>query len=168
MKQLTFLLLTIFALSISVSAQKSVPDVTVKTMDGKTVNLREFAAKQGKTLIIDFWATWCSPCKKELDAIADYYEEWQQKYNVELLAITIDNQRALAKVPAMVETKGWDYTILAGNEEQMRNAFNFQTIPHVVVADKSGVIVFEHNGYVPGNEVELEKVVAKASGKAGK
>ena len=60
-----------------------------------------------------FWATWCSPCKRELDAVSDFYEELQDEYDVELLAITIDDARSLAKVPALVETKGWEYTILA-------------------------------------------------------
>ncbi|MCB0521472.1 MAG: TlpA family protein disulfide reductase [Lewinellaceae bacterium] len=165
MKQLTFLLFTFFSFSCLLSAQKTLPNVNVKTLDGKTVNLKEYAAQTGKTIIIDFWATWCSPCKKELDEIAELYPDWQKDYNVELLAITIDNQRALPKVPGIVETKGWEYTIFAGNEEEMRSAFNFQTIPQTLVADKNGNIVFEHNGYVPGDEVELEKVVAKAAGK---
>jgi thiol-disulfide isomerase/thioredoxin len=165
MKQPTILLLIAFCFSTSLFAQKTLPSVTVKTLDGKTLNLKEYAAAKGKVIVIDFWATWCSPCKKELDAIADLYPEWQEKYNVEVLAITIDNQRALPKVPAMVAEKGWEYTVLAGNEEDMRNAFNFQTIPQTLVADKHGVIVFEHNGYVPGDEEELEKYIAKAAGK---
>jgi thiol-disulfide isomerase/thioredoxin len=163
MKLLTIPLFVLFSLALS--AQKTLPSVNVKTLDGKTVNLKEYAAQSGKTIIIDFWATWCSPCKKELDDIAELYPDWQEAYNVELLAITIDNQRALPKVPGIVETKGWEYTIFAGNEEEMRSAFNFQTIPQTLVADKNGNIVFEHNGYVPGDEVELEKAVAKAAGK---
>ncbi len=165
MKQLTILLFFILAYSINVEAQKSIPSVNVKTLDGQTLDLKQYAASLNKTIIIDFWATWCSPCKKELDYISDYYEDWQAGYNVELIAITIDNQRALPKVPAMVESKGWTYTILAGNEETMRNAFNFQTIPQTLVATKDGVIIFEHNGYVPGDEEELEKIIAKAAGK---
>jgi thiol-disulfide isomerase/thioredoxin len=147
------------------TAQKTVPNVNVKTLNGQVVNLKEYAAKSGKIIVIDFWASWCSPCKKELDTIADYYEEWQKKYGVELLAITIDNQKGLPKVPSIVESKGWDYTIFAGNEEDMRNAFNFQTIPQTLVVDKNGNIVFEHNGYVAGDEEELEKAVVKAAGK---
>ena len=163
MKLLTIPIFVLFSLALS--AQKTLPSVNVKTLDGKTVNLKEYAAQSGKTIIIDFWATWCSPCKKELDDIAELYPDWQEAYNVELLAITIDNQRALPKVPGIVETKGWEYTIFAGNEEEMRSAFNFQIIPQTLVADKNGNIVFEHNGYVPGDEVELEKAVAKAAGK---
>lgn len=165
MKQLTILLLFLFALSLTVEAQKSIPSVNVKTLNGQTLDLKEYVAGLNKTVIIDFWATWCSPCKKELDYIMDYYGDWQAKYKVELIAITIDNQRALPKVPAMVESKGWTYTILSGNEEAMRNAFNFQTIPQTLVATKDGVIIFEHNGYVPGDEEELEKIIAKAAGK---
>lgn len=164
MKQLTFLVLATLFCTIGAIGQKSIPSVTVKTLDGQTYDLKEFASDENKVYIIDFWATWCSPCKKELDAISDYYQDWQTDYNVELIAITIDNQRALPKVPGIVETKGWEYVIFAGNEEAMRNAFNFQTIPQTVVA-KGGQIVYEHNGYVPGDEDELEKIVAKAAGK---
>ncbi len=165
MKQATISMLLFLCFAMVANAQKAVPNVNVKTLDGQTLNLKDYISKSGKTIVIDFWATWCSPCKKELDTVADYYEEWQKKYNVELLAITIDNQRALAKVPGIVETKGWEYTIFAGNEEDMRNAFNFQTIPQTLVIDKNGNIVFEHNGYVAGDEEELEKAVAKVAGK---
>ena len=163
MKQLTFLIIAIIFSTVVAFGQKSVPSVSVKSLDGESFDLQEFASDPEVVYIVDFWATWCSPCKKELDAIADYYEDWQEDYNVELIAITIDNQRALPKVPGVVETKGWEYEILAGNEEAMRNAFNFQTIPHTVVI-KGGQVVYEHNGYVPGFEDELEEVVAKAAG----
>lgn len=159
---LGFLLICCF--SISVSAQKNLPDVTAKTLDGQTVNLKEFG-ENGKITVVSFWATWCSPCKKELDAIADLYEEWQEDYNAELVAITIDTRRAVAKVPAIVETKGWEYTILHGNEEEMRSAFNFQTIPQTYLVDQEGNIVYIHNGYSPGDEEDLGDKIAKLAGK---
>ncbi len=165
MKHTTILLFVLTMFAFAASAQKTLPSVNVKTLDGKTVNLKDYAAKSNKVIIVDFWATWCTPCKKELDAIAEVYPEWQKKYNVEVLAITIDNQRALPKVPSIVETQGWEFTVFAGNENDMQTAFNFQTIPQTIVADKSGKVVFEHNGYVPGDEDELEKAVAKAAGK---
>ncbi len=165
MKHLTILAFLFVACAGMAIAQKSVPSVTVKTLDGQTINLKDYIQKSGKIVVIDFWATWCSPCKKELDAIAEYYEDWQKQYGMELIAITIDNQRALPKVPAMVESKGWKYTIFSGNEEQMRTAFNFQTIPQTLVVDAKGNIVWQHNGYVPGDELELEQVIAKTARK---
>jgi thiol-disulfide isomerase/thioredoxin len=162
---ISLLWLLITGLAIS---QKSLSDLTVKTLDGKSVNLKEYASKENRILIISFWATWCSPCKKELDAIKELYDGWQKEYGVELIAITIDNQRALPKVPGMVESMGWPFTFFAGNEEQMRTAFNFQTIPQTYVVNQSGTIIYDHNGYMPGDELQLENVLAKAAGKVKK
>ena len=164
MKQLTVLFFVTLFCSAAAIGQKSIPSVAVKSLDGQSFDLQEFTSDESKIYIIDFWATWCSPCKKELDAIADYYEDWKTNYNVELIAITIDNQRALPKVPRIVETKGWEYIVFSGNEEVMRNAFDFQTIPQTLVA-KGGQVIYEHNGYTPGDEEELEKIVAKAAEK---
>jgi cytochrome c biogenesis protein CcmG, thiol:disulfide interchange protein DsbE len=139
-------------------AQKSIPDVDVKTLDGKTVNVRDYISK-GKITVLSFWATWCSPCKKELDAISEVYEGWQKDYNVQVLAITIDTQRDLAKVKPMVATKEWDYTILSDAPGQLKNALNFQSIPQMYLIDQKGVVVYEHTGYLPGDEVDLEKKI---------
>jgi peroxiredoxin len=156
--------LTISTFSFSQDGLKKLPDVEVKTLNGQTVNLADYG-KDGKITIISFWATWCTPCKKELDALADFYPDWKEEYDCELLAITIDNSRQLAKVPVMVETKQWEYTILAGDQNAVQTAFNFQTIPQTFVIDKEGNIAYTHSGYVPGNEYELEDVVKKLAGK---
>ncbi|MCB0569472.1 MAG: TlpA family protein disulfide reductase [Phaeodactylibacter sp.] len=138
--------------------QKALPSVEVKTLDGQTVDIQEYG-KNGKITIISFWATWCSPCKKELSAIAELYEEWQEAYGLELVAITIDTQRALAKVKPMVEASGWTYTVLSDANQQLRNALNFQAIPQTFLVDQEGNIVYTHSGYVPGDEYELEKKI---------
>lgn len=143
-----------------VSAQNGVPNVQAKTLDGQTINLFDaYGGENGKITVISFWATWCKPCQAELDAISDLYPEWQENYPVELVAITIDDQRALAKVGPMVQTKGWEYTVLIGNENEMRNSFNFSSIPQTYLIDQTGNIVYVHNGYSPGDEEELgEKI----------
>ena len=93
--QKIFALFLFLGLGFSLMAQKAVPSAEIKTLDGKTVNLQDYA-KNGKITVISLWATWCSPCKKELDAIAEIYPDWQEEYDMELVAITIDTQRALA------------------------------------------------------------------------
>ena len=167
MKIKYLMLLAALVFSVTTTfAQKSLPDVDVKTLDGQNVNLLEtYGGENGKITVMSFWATWCSPCKRELDAIADYYEDWQEEYDVELVAITIDTRRMLAKVGPMVESKGWEYTILCGNDQDMRNAFNFSSIPQTFVVDQNGNIAYTHNGYAPGDEVELEEVIARLAGK---
>ncbi len=159
-----FAFLLFFCFTQTINAQKSLPDVAIKTLEGKTVNIQDYA-KNGKITILSFWATWCSPCKKELDAISDVYEEWQEEYDVELIAITVDTRRALAKVKPMVETKGWEFEILSDVNQELQQALNFQVVPQTFVVDKEGNIVYDHSGYVPGDEFELEdKIKALASG----
>jgi thiol-disulfide isomerase/thioredoxin len=163
MKLLSFLFTVALAGAATLlSAQSGLPSVNAKTLDGQTVNLAEaYGGENGKITIFSFWATWCKPCQAELDAIADLYPEWQEAYPVELVAITIDDQRALAKVPPLVATKGWEYTILIGNENDMRNSFNFSSIPQTFVVDKKGNIAYVHNGYAPGDEEELAEKIAE-------
>ncbi len=155
----------VFALlfSFTLQAQSSLPDVNIKTLDGQTINIQEYA-NNGKITVLSFWATWCSPCKRELDAIADYYEEWQEDLDMELVAITIDNARNLPKVKPMVETKGWEYTILSDANEDLKRALNFQTVPMTFLIDQDGEIVYTHSGYNPGDEFELEDKIKELQG----
>lgn len=151
----TFLLLAALCLSVAAFSQKNLPSANVKTLEGQSYNIQELG-KSGKITVINFWATWCSPCKKELDAIADYYEEWQEKYDIELVALSIDDARSAAKVPAMVHEKGWKYRVLLDPAKELQTAANIQTVPYTIVLDQKGNIVFEHSGYTPGDELELE------------
>jgi len=144
--------------TIGFAQNKSLPSATVKTLEGQAVNVQDLG-KSGKITVISFWATWCSPCKKELDAIKDYYGEWQEKYGVELIAISVDDTRTGAKVPAMVAEKGWEYRILLDPNKDFQQAANIASVPHTLLLDKNGNIVFEHIGYTPGDELELEEQI---------
>ena len=157
-------ILFIFSLFIGfqLQAQQTMPDVTIKTLEGKPISIKEYA-NNGKITVISFWATWCSPCKRELDAIADYYEDWQSEYDMELVAVTIDNVRALSKVKPMVESKGWEYIILSDTKSALPQALNFNDIPHTFLLDKAGNIVYRHSGYTPGDEDELEEKIKEIS-----
>ena len=158
------LFLSLSAMTTLTMAQSMVPSTDIKTLEGKTVNISDYVGKD-KITVLCFWATWCSPCKLELDAISEIYEDWQEEYDVELLAITIDDAKTLAKVPALLETKGWDYTILADPSRVLMKALNFQTVPQTFIVDQSGKIVYSHFGYSPGTEIELEDKIAEIAGK---
>jgi cytochrome c biogenesis protein CcmG/thiol:disulfide interchange protein DsbE len=152
-------------LALSAFAQnKTLSSATVKTLEGQSFNVQELG-KSGKITVISFWATWCSPCKKELDAIKDYYEEWQSKYGVELVAVSVDDARTAAKVPAMVAEKGWTYRVLIDSNKEFQQTANVGPVPHTLVLDQNGQIVFEHSGYTPGDELELEDKIKALAGK---
>ena len=156
-KSLLLLVACITALSLSAQeAVKVLPSANLKTLEGQVVNAQELG-KSGKITVLSFWATWCSPCKKELDAIMDYYEEWQTTYDMELVAISVDDPRTAAKVPAMVAQKGWTYRILHDYNKELQQAVNVASVPYTILLDQAGNIVFEHTAYPPGDELELEE-----------
>ena len=162
-------ILQIFIISIFLSINsfidsKTFPITEVFTLQGKKVSTSDYIGK-GKTTIVSFWATWCAPCKRELDTVAELYPEWKEKYNVQLLAITTDNARGLRKVPGMVSAKGWEYIVLADKNQALQESLSFQTIPQTFVVDGSGNIVYEHTGYASGDELELEEVIKGLNGK---
>ena len=135
-----------------------VPSVTLKTMDGKSVNTSELS-NGGKPFIIDFFATWCKPCNRELDAIAEVYEDWQKETGVKIIAVSIDQGQNINKVKPLVENHGWEYEVLLDPNGDFKRALGIQMIPYVLIVDGKGNIVYKHNGYTDGAESELiEKV----------
>lgn len=149
---LLVLCITLFSFTMG---DKKFPKADLKTLDGQTIHLNG-TFQNHKLTVVSFWATWCSPCKKELDAIKELYPEWK-KLGVELVAVTIDDAQALNKVKPMVAQKGWSYTILSDQNKDMLRLLNFQSVPQTFVVDATGTIVYTHNGYAPGDEYELEK-----------
>ena len=152
---LFFLLSGIFSIGVA-SAQ--LPNVTLKTIDGKTVNT-DTLKNDGKPFIIDFFATWCKPCNRELDAIAEVYEDWQKETGVKIIAVSIDQAQNINKVKPLVENHGWEYEVLLDPNGDFKRALGIQMIPYVLIVDGKGNIVYKHNGYTDGAESELiEKV----------
>ena len=166
MKVFNLLILTvIFTLSSAfTTTENKIPSIPLKTLDGQSVDIYDYL-EDGKLTVISFWATWCTPCKAELDAFSDFYEDWQADYNVEVLAITIDNARGLAKVPAEATTKGWDFTVLSDVNSESLTALEFQTIPQTFVVDGQGNIIYSHNGYTAGDEYELDEKLQQFASK---
>ncbi len=145
-------------LALATTAWAQLPSVTLKTLDGKSVNTSELS-NNGKPFIIDFFATWCKPCNRELDAISEVYPDWQQETGVKIFAVSIDQAQNINKVKPLVENHGWEYDVLLDPNSDFKRALGIQMIPYVLICDGQGRIVYKHNGYTDGAENELiEKV----------
>ena len=155
MKRL-FFIAVMMAFVGTVCAQ--LPSVSLKDINGKAVNTTELQ-NDGKPFIIDFFATWCKPCNRELDAIAEVYDEWKEETGVKIFAVSIDQAQNINKVKPLVDSHGWEYEVLLDPNSDFKRALGIQMIPYVLIVDGKGNIVYKHNGYTDGAEQELiEKV----------
>lgn len=163
MKKILFPTLFLFSsLIFAQSGVKKIPAVDVKALDGKSVNT-SIINNGGKPIIISFWATWCKPCKKELDNIAENYTDWQKETGVKLIAISIDDARSASKVPTDVKSKGWEYDVYLDSNQDFKRAMNVNNVPHTFLVDGKGEIVWQHNSYAEGDEDKLYELVKKLS-----
>ena len=152
------LILSIFVIAFftvsSFSQNRTLPSVKVKNLKGSLVNIQTIE-NDGNPIVISFWATWCKPCKKELNAIAEVYEEWQDNTGVKLVAISIDDSRSSSKVKPYVNSSGWEYEVYLDPNRDLSRSLGVSTVPHTFLLDGKGNIVWEHRGYIEGDEEEL-------------
>ncbi|MBO7119799.1 MAG: TlpA family protein disulfide reductase [Bacteroidaceae bacterium] len=157
MKRLLLLCITLFLFSQS-RLLAQLPTVTLKTMNGVEVRT-DTLSNDGKPFIVDFFATWCKPCNRELDAISELYEEWQEETGVKIFAVSIDQAQNINKVKPLVVAHGWDYEVLLDPNSEFLRATGGQMIPYTLIVDAKGKVVYKHSGYTDGAETELiEKV----------
>ena len=152
----------VISLFLSTLAFAQVPSVKVENAKGETFDTKSLTSS-GKPMIVSFWSTSCKPCIRELDAIYDALPDWKDEADFNVVAVSTDDSRLLAKARSFAEGRGWgeDYILLFDKNQDFMRAMNVSQVPHVFVLDSKGKVVYSHISYLPGNEVELIEAVKK-------
>ncbi len=117
------------------------PNFSLKSVKGKTVKLSDY---KGKIVIVDFWATWCPPCRKGIPDLVSIQKKF--KKDVVIIGISLDAEKTIKDVPAFVKNYKINYPILYGDEKVVVDYGGIQSIPTAFVIDRKGNIVDSHIG----------------------
>jgi thiol-disulfide isomerase/thioredoxin len=154
-----FLLLLFFILlfSTKLSFSAKAPDFQLQDINGKTVRLADF---KGKVVFIDFWATWCPPCRESIPAIKKLHKDFSVNPNIVILGLNLGEKKSV--VEKFVEKNEMNYSIVYC-DDKTANDYAVRGIPLFVIVDKNGNIAQRYTGYVGGLEKEWNKVINELS-----
>ena len=149
------LLLSLGMLSASEKQQKA-GDFQLQDADGNLVRLSDV---NDKLVLIDFWASWCAPCKKALPHLSGFQEKYGD--DIVVLAINIDKPRHQSKAQAYIKSNGYVFTNLFDPEQVTLKLFNVVNPPRTILVAPGMNIVYTHDGYKRGDEIEIEENIVK-------
>ncbi len=128
-------------------------DFTLIDLDGIERTLSE---QKGNVVLVDFWATWCPPCRDEIPHLKELHASYKDKGLI-VWGIGLDNEEKLRE---FVSENDIEYPILVG-DESVGQKYDVQGIPTTILCDKNNRIAFRHVGFAPGMEKDLEKEITQ-------
>lgn len=134
------------SLAASDLAGQVAPDFVLKSATGENLRLSEY---RGDVVMINFWATWCGPCRQEMPLLNELFNRYQ-RVGFHLLGVNIDDDSRRAM--QMVEDLGVSFPVLFDETKEVSKLYQVEAMPVTVIVDREGVVRYVHHGYKPGYE----------------
>jgi len=119
--------------------------------------------KGEQVTLIDFWTTWCKPCKKAIPELNKIFESYHEK-GLQIIGINCDGPRSVAKVAPFSKSLHIKYPVLIDIDSELMKNLNLSSFPSILIVDRKGKIRYVHEGYIMGDEEilieEIEKLIA--------
>jgi peroxiredoxin len=125
---------------------QTAPDFELKSSTGENLRLSEY---RGEVVMINFWATWCGPCRQEMPLLDELYNRYQ-RVGFNLLGVNIDDDSRRAM--QMAEELGIDFPVLFDAGKEVSRLYDVEAMPVTVLVDREGRVRYVHHGYKPGYE----------------
>lgn len=137
--------------------QGNVPGYKMKTLAGKRISLKDY---RGSPLLLNFWATWCAPCRKEFPIIKEIENKFG-KDGLVVLAINVDDTRTISAVKSFVSAHSLNFTIPLDPNRKLLNNFRGSALPLTVLIDASGNVVRIYTGFLGMWEEEIYRQLSE-------
>ena len=145
-----------FAFGQDNSTISKIPNIDIKLLNGKTTNI--YKLLESGPLLMDFWATWCKPCKQVMKHLNEFHNDYKDQ-GFQVLMINQDTPRSLGKVKAYINSKDYDFLVSTDPNQQIAKKLNGQIMPNLLLIKKDGTIQWRHQGYMPGEEKEIKQKI---------
>ncbi len=145
-------LLSVAAATADTSPQPA-PDFTLKSDAGKNLRLSEY---RGEVVMINFWASWCAPCRQEMPLLEELYAEYQP-LGFTILGVNVEEDSTQAR--KMLEQLPVSFPVLFDNQSTVSKLYDVVAMPSTVLVDRDGNVRYLHQGYKPGYEEAYQQQV---------
>jgi peroxiredoxin len=135
------------------AAAQSAPDFTLRTADGRNLRLHE---QRGRVVLLNFWATWCGPCRQEMPLLDQLYQKYQGS-GFTLLGVNVDDDSR--KALQVAKTLGVSFPVLLDADKTVSKLYDLGSMPATVLIDRDGKVRYVHRGYLTGYEDTYDKQI---------
>jgi len=134
---------------------KPAPDFTLKSLEGTNLNLTE---QRGKIIVINFWASWCGPCRKEMPVLETFYKKYTD-LGVSVWGVNVEQENQAGR--DFLADLNLTFPILFDKSNTLSESYNVEAMPTTVIVDRDGLVRYTFKGYKPGYEKKYAKAIKK-------